>query len=68
MLTLYTPNGSEVWKYHHGKARDLMHKQFAQCVKEGKLGGFFPSPHDALKVSEYGLKMVASAMENLIRP
>lgn len=66
VLTLYTKSGQEVWKYQHGKARHLIHKQFVQCVKEGRLGGFFPSPHDALVVSEYGLKMVESAMNNLI--
>jgi predicted dehydrogenase len=66
VLTLYTKNGSEVWKYRHGKSRDLMHKQFAECVKQGKLGGYFPSPHDALVVSEWGLKMVESAMANIV--
>jgi len=43
-----------------------MHKQFAQCVRDGKLGGFFPKPHDALVVSEWGLKMIESAMANIV--
>jgi len=66
VLTLHTAAGVETLKYHHGKSRDLMHKQFAQCVADGRLGGFFPKPHDALVVSEWGLKMIASAMANIV--
>ena len=66
VLTLHTAAGVETLKYHHGKSRDLMHKQFAQCVTEGRLGGFFPKPQDALVVSEWGLKMVESALANII--
>lgn len=43
-----------------------MHRQFAECVKQGRLGGFFPYPEEALAVSDFGLRTIESAMEHMI--